>query len=224
MQNPTFTNSDIFLRMPDCWAWLAGKDKLIEPTQLLEGLDELRFRHIPSSLIAVTKLDFVKGKESENISRRIMARSALRLLQDQLQAFGRGRFSVKLLEFLKASFKGREFRKGNAKDSLWREMFKLLKERLVKLDGSIPKNEKSNPVIELTLLLDSIGCESMIERRSSSTIDLQGWLELAWEDAPHLLIAGANEGVLPEATFGDKFLPERLRKQLGLRSYEERFS
>ena len=224
MQNPTFTNSDIFLRMPDCWAWLAGKDKLIEPTQLLEGLDELRFRHIPSSLIAVTKLDFVKGKESENISRRIMARSALRLLQDQLQAFGRGRFSVKLLEFLKASFKGREFRKGNAKDSLWREMFILLKERLIKLDGAIPKNEKSNPVIELTLLLDSIGCESMIERRSSSTIDLQGWLELAWEDAPHLLIAGANEGVLPESTFGDKFLPERLRKQLGLRSNEERFS
>ena len=45
-----------------------------------------------------------------------------------------------------------------------------------------------------------------------------------WEDAPHLLVAGANEGVLPESTFGDRFLPERLRKQHGLRSNEERFS
>ncbi|MEE2614293.1 MAG: PD-(D/E)XK nuclease family protein [Verrucomicrobiota bacterium] len=224
MQNPTFTNSDIFLRLPDSWTWLAGVDKFIEPTQLLAGLDELRERHIPSSLIAATNLDFVKGSESENISRRIVARSALRLLRDQLQEFGRGHFSEKLLTFLKVSFQGRKFRKGNAKDIIWREMFILLKERLVKLDAAIPTNEKSKPVVELTLLLDSIGRESMVAKRSSFTIDLQGWLELAWEDAPHLLVAGANEGVLPESTFGDRFLPERLCKELGLRSNEERFS
>ncbi len=60
-------------------------------------------------------------------------------------------------------------------------MYILLKERLVKLDAAIPTSEKSNPVVELTLLLDSIGRESMVVERSSLTIDLQGWLELAWE-------------------------------------------
>ena len=224
MQNPTFTNSDILLRLPDSWTWLAGMDEFIEPTQLLAGLDELRERHIPSSLIAATNLDFVKGNEAENISRRIMARSALRLLQNQLQTFSRGHFSEKLLAFLKASFEGREFCEGNFKDIIWRKMFILLKERLVKLDAAIPTSEKSNPVVELTLLLDSIGRESMVAERSSLTIALQGWLELAWEDAPHLLVTGVNEGVLPESTFGDRFLPEGLRKQLGLRSNEERFS
>ncbi len=224
IQNPNFTNSDIFLRLPDSWTWLAGEDEFIEPTQLLAGLDELRERHIPSSLIAATNLDFVKGRESENISRRIMARSALRLLRNQLQTFSRGHFSKKLLAFLKASFEGREFCEGNVKDIIWREMYILLKERLVKLDAAIPTSEKSNPVVELTLLLDSIGRESMVAERSSLTIDLQGWLELAWEDAPHLLVSGVNEGVLPESTFGDRFLPEGLRKQLGLRSNEERFS
>ena len=224
IQNPNFTNSDIFLRLPDSWTWLAGEDEFIEPTQLLAGLDELRERHLPSSLIAATNLDFVKGRESENISRRIMARSALRILRNQLQTFSRGHFSKKLLAFLKASFEGREFCEGNVKDIIWREMYILLKERLVKLDAAIPTSEKSNPVVELTLLLDSIGRESMVAERSSLTIDLQGWLELAWEDAPHLLVSGVNEGVLPESTFGDRFLPEGLRKQLGLRSNEERFS
>lgn len=224
MQNPTFTNSDIFLRLPDSWRWLAKIDKYIEPTQLLAGLDELRERHIPSSLVAASNLDFVKVSESENISRRIIARSALRLLRDQLQAFGRGDFSEKLLAFLEVSFEEREFDKSNAKDIIWRKMFILLKERLFKLGAAIPTNEKSNPVVELTLILDSICRESTVAKRSSLTIDLQGWLELAWEDAPHLLVAGANEGVLPESTFGDRFLPERLRKQLGLRSNEERFS
>ena len=224
IQNPNFTNSDIFLRLPDSWTWLAGEDEFIEPTQLLAGLDELRERHLPSSLIAATNLDFVKGRESENISRRIMARSALRILRNQLQTFSRGHFSKKLLAFLKASFEGREFCEGNVKDIIWREMYILLKERLVKLDAAIPTSEKSNPVVELNLLLDSIGRESMVVERSSLTIDLQGWLELAWEDAPHLLVSGVNEGVLPESTFGDRFLPEGLRKQLGLRSNEERFS
>ncbi len=224
MQNPTFTNSDLFLRLPDSWIWLVGKDESIDPTSLMKGLDEIREKHIPASLAAAVSLDFLKSSESENISRRIMARNALRLLKNELQALGRGNFSERLLTLLKALFEGRDFDEGDARNIACREMLLLFKERLFKLNNALPTNSKRNPVVELTLLLDSLGRESQVEERLSSTIDLQGWLELIWEDAPHLLVAGANEGVLPESTYGDCFLPEKLREQLGLRTNEERFA
>jgi ATP-dependent helicase/nuclease subunit B len=55
-------------------------------------------------------------------------------------------------------------------------------------------------------------------------LELPGWLELLWEDAPHVVVAGANEGRLPESVAGDAFLPESLRRRLGLRTNDERFA
>jgi ATP-dependent helicase/nuclease subunit B len=54
--------------------------------------------------------------------------------------------------------------------------------------------------------------------------DLLGWLELLWNDAPHLILAGLNEGIVPESIVGDAFLPEALREQLGLRTNAQRFA
>ena len=49
-------------------------------------------------------------------------------------------------------------------------------------------------------------------------LELQGWLELAYEDAPRLVVAGMNDGSVPDAVIGDPFLPESLREALGLKS------
>ncbi|MFM9066563.1 MAG: hypothetical protein ACKOUR_04385, partial [Planctomycetota bacterium] len=44
-------------------------------------------------------------------------------------------------------------------------------------------------------------------------IELLGWLELALDDAPALIIVGLNDGVVPESVNADPFLPNRLRTQ-----------
>jgi ATP-dependent helicase/nuclease subunit B len=46
---------------------------------------------------------------------------------------------------------------------------------------------------------------------------VQGWLELAFSDAPHVVVAGANEGLLPEHVPQDAFLPDALRRTHGKR-------
>ena len=61
-------------------------------------------------------------------------------------------------------------------------------------------------------------------RKGAGALELQGWLELLWEDAPHLAIAGLNDGRVPEAVVGDQFLPESLREQLGLKTNAARFA
>ena len=60
--------------------------------------------------------------------------------------------------------------------------------------------------------------------RPEGAHDLLGWLELLWDDAPHLSLAGLNEGIVPEARPADSFLPETLREILGLRTEAQRFA
>jgi RecB family exonuclease len=49
-----------------------------------------------------------------------------------------------------------------------------------------------------------------------TTIELLGWLELPFDDAPALAVTGLAEGRVPASPAGDAFLPDRLRARLGL--------
>jgi len=75
---------------------------------------------------------------------------------------------------------------------------------------------------ELTLRL--YGDQRTSEEKHAGALDLQGWIELLWEDAPHLAVAGMNDGQVPEAVPEDAFLPGSLRQQLGLTTNATRFA
>jgi ATP-dependent helicase/nuclease subunit B len=74
------------------------------------------------------------------------------------------------------------------------------------------------------LALSLYGDTRQAEDKPAEALELQGWLELPWEDAPHLVVAGLNDGRVPDAVAGDAFLPESLRVKLGLKSNEARFA
>lgn len=50
----------------------------------------------------------------------------------------------------------------------------------------------------------------------SDAVEIEGWLELAGEDAPVIVIAGLNEGLLPGKRRVDPLLPDAARAALGL--------
>jgi len=62
------------------------------------------------------------------------------------------------------------------------------------------------------------------ESREVVHLEALGWLELAFEQSRNLLITGLNEGILPNTEIGDSWLPESLRKQLGMKTNEDRFA
>ncbi|MDQ2687647.1 MAG: hypothetical protein M3Y28_07260, partial [Armatimonadota bacterium] len=47
-------------------------------------------------------------------------------------------------------------------------------------------------------------------------LEMMGWLELALDDAPVLLLTGFNEGCVPAGGGDDSLLPDSLRRKLGL--------
>lgn len=57
-----------------------------------------------------------------------------------------------------------------------------------------------------------------------AAVEMLGWLELHLDDAPALILTGANEGSLPRSVNADLFLPDRLRSLLGLRDNRTRYA
>ena len=59
---------------------------------------------------------------------------------------------------------------------------------------------------------------------SQPMIHLAGWLELVWDRAPVLAILSLNEGVVPQSINAHLFLPNELRKELGILDNNRRFA
>ena len=57
-----------------------------------------------------------------------------------------------------------------------------------------------------------------------AAIELLGWLELPWDDAPALVVTTFNEGCVPASINSDLFLPNALRVRLGLQDNARRYA
>ena len=68
----------------------------------------------------------------------------------------------------------------------------------------------------IELLLEQVAGERIPDEVNPEAMELLGWLELALDDAPALIVVGLNEGLVPKSTGGDAFLPNALRTRLGL--------
>ncbi|MCR9201816.1 MAG: PD-(D/E)XK nuclease family protein [Planctomycetaceae bacterium] len=76
----------------------------------------------------------------------------------------------------------------------------------------------------LQMILRHISETSIPPEADDAAIDLLGWLELAMDDAPVLLLTGFNEGFVPESLTSDVFLPNTFRTELGLRDNRRRYA
>ncbi|MBQ2851159.1 MAG: hypothetical protein IJE77_11815, partial [Thermoguttaceae bacterium] len=56
----------------------------------------------------------------------------------------------------------------------------------------------------------------------ADVVELQGWLDLAFDDAPNLILTGFNEGIVPSSKSSDLFLPNETRRELGLEDARRR--
>ncbi len=73
-------------------------------------------------------------------------------------------------------------------------------------------------------LLRNMSGQLIAEPPSDTAIEMLGWLELALDDAPALVVAGMHDGVVPESVSADAFLPNQLRRQLGMMDNSRRLA
>jgi len=207
------------LQHPDIWTWLQSEHGLDPPQRtILQQLDQLFQDHLVPDLEGI--LYFAARKEAFQWIHR--AALALDAILSPLKAAPD--FARTLAAVLKQIYQS-QILTSQGKDSETRneraQALRALIDQFVACEANF-KQVASDWT--RTAFRQQLARKRVYPERPREAHDLLGWLELLWNDAPHLILAGMNEGVVPESVVGDAFLPDSLRAELGLRTNARRFA
>lgn len=208
----SFVATATLMRCPDVLRWLGG-----DAARLLAALDELREAHLPATLAAAR----AHARKSERWASLSHALDRLHRLRATLTD---GAFFACVREALIEIFRERRFNLATPDDARAVEAAQAWAEVLVELEAAAERFPGLAANEWWELALRAFGDSQRFDDKPEGAVELQGWLELLWDDAPHLIVAGLNDGRVPDAVVGDAFLPETLRGRLGLKTNAARFA
>lgn len=203
------------VRCPDFLAALRGaQGEGFATVRALAAFDAGRARHLPVDLAGLQR--FAPPNEPE-------LRRMLEFVQTVRAALGRG-FPAGAVAALTELYRGVRYDRASAGGARALAALTAWRETLRECAAAAALFPELDAAEWWEVSLRLFGESRYPEPKPAGALELQGWLELLWEDAPHLVVAGLNEGVVPEAVVGDAFLPEGLRERLGLKTNAARFA
>jgi ATP-dependent helicase/nuclease subunit B len=202
---------------PTSWPTGTGGGRF-SPAGLLEELDRLQARHLPPTLAAA--LRHCSGPTHDHAGKFPAAAFALGALAELRAALTGGLLPENATAALGEIFAGRQL----AADSPLAESAEAWRDTLAEAGAALEKFPGASPDEGWELALEAFAAARRVEDKPAGALELNGWLELLWENAPHLVVAGLNDGRVPDAVAGDVFLPEAIRGRLGLKTNAVRFA
>lgn len=209
-----------FLRHADALRALMPADRM-EAASLLEQLDRCRSEHLPATVEAVHRR--ARGRSDGTGPYPVVAR-VLDELAGWMEGFQRLPPADAVAAFLSRVYAGVELAPARPEDREFTAAAAEVRAALSELRDSRFESLGMPTDVAMELLLLRIRDAPTRPDPGPGDIELEGWLELPWNDAAQVVITGMNEGVVPESRCSDPFLPNTLRAQLGLRTVEERFA
>ena len=200
------------LQHPDIQIWLKASGN-----ELLRQLDRLFEDHLAPDL--TTLIHFAARKKNRELHNALTQVNALATGLNTS-----GNFSHSLAQALQQIYSTKQIETSNQASSQWKERADAVRQLLNNAAEAETLFSKLPKVFSRSVFRQSLQRSKVYPDRPREAHDLLGWLELLWNDAPHLILAGLNENIVPESVIGDAFLPETLREQLGLRTNAQRFA
>lgn len=208
----TFAAAESLARRPEILAWLAhAVGEGFDAARFLEKLDDLHERNLPPTLAEARR----HVADAESVA------PALATIADLAESLRDGAFPAAWQAALSAIFAGRRIDTSSAEDrefvtaaQTWRETAEAVAAAGAELSAT--------DAGELALRL--FGAARTFGDKPAGALDLDGWLELLFRDEPHLVVAGLNDGAVPESVNGHAYLPESLRERLGLKTNARRLA
>lgn len=214
-REPTFDAVMALARCPDFLSGLAAREgELFSAAIFLKQLDELHARHLPADL----------AEARRHTGKRLVAAAGLAFAQELYDAIDGDAFPANAVKALGLVFHGRRFALAKDEDARAVESAEAWRLTMYECAQAQGRFTERAPREWWEIALRNFGESRHAEAKPAGALDLQGWLELLWEDAPHLVVTGLNDGCVPEAIVGDAFLPESLRERLGLKTNAARFA
>ena len=194
----------VFLRM-------LCRESRLGSTLALAALDEVRME------ILVETLADAGAYFNERLSAREQRPRAAALIagaQRLRKKFGVSGSLRKLGEFLRAAYAGRQVVAGSGEAEAIASLSDLLR--------TVLESPLSTPELGEAVFCEEMKSIAVFERHSAAGVDLNGWLEAPWLPHSALILSGCTEGALPARVSAHPFLPDSLRRALGLQSNEQR--
>jgi len=220
----TYAAFSAFLRHADVLSYLEIKLN-ISARWLLEELDNFQNQYMPPGMQDIT-CRFPREAAARRTQRREFARlgKAVTFIQNQVNSFKNDDLDSAVRSLLQTIYEVRMVNPSSPDDEEFRKVAQLVDPILRELAGETIRMLGIEKEHALELLLQRLKAEYYYPERKGAIIDLEGWLELPWDDAPFLVVTGMNEGFVPDSRLGDVFLPDLLRRQLGLQHDMDRIA
>lgn len=206
-----FESLSLLIRNPDFLKYLIGRTGINSTVEIFTAVDEYLVDHMSAPVPAADKL--------ENEILKSVVTETLGLIEKFNQkgffAFIRG---ILAEIYRKVEFSPHE----KDADRIFCEAASLVDKLLKSLEGQIADEFADKELLEVFITL--LGSQVVYPEKQELSLDLQGWLEMPWENAGNVIVAGMNEGLLPESIVGDIFLPDSLLRQLNLNDNVKRFA
>jgi ATP-dependent helicase/nuclease subunit B len=207
------------MRLPDV---LRAANPGVSAASLLRDWDEFHQQHLPRTLADAAGLSqHWKARRSETVSR---LHGVLAWLRDQVHALRRREGMGALHALLDTLFAEKSFA-GEAARALFLDALELWREAL---DATAQAAARTSSHADTLAILETaahlLRDTRLYPDNAEGAPELSGWLELAWQDAPHLCVAGLNEGFAPDGVTGDPWLPDSVRGLLDLKTNATRLA
>jgi len=210
-ERPDYAETAAVLRHPDVLAALPDADAV------LRELDDTQATHLPvtfADLCHAARHPAANAPSSHQHPREHLA-TALACLEAWSGQRDTRTLSQSLRDTLQAVYAQRLLHPENPADAAFQQAGEALDQALRELAEAEAAGYAGADTV--VVLLARLQDATIKPERAGEPLDLEGWLELAWNPAPILCVAGMNEGFVPDGHVGDLFLPDSLRRQLELR-------
>ncbi len=226
LRKPNFVGLAALVRHPDVEDYLTAPLELEEYTcaQILDGYHG---DHLPGA-VPQPWLNALKDRDS---GRNDLARQLGEAVQEWLSPMGGeprllSDWADQIRELLSGIYGERKFDRALPEDHLTRSALLGLAKVLTELAEIPPGSDSPHLGVEVLELVLSAASEEHIQAAEPEggkpTVEMLGWLELAFDDAPALVVTGFNETFIPKSVVSDRYLPNSLRTELGLPADQDR--
>ncbi len=213
-----YTDLRNLTRHPDMLAYLQVHN--IGSTALLTELDTYQNKYLPTYIEDLERETVERGQwTAEGNDQSLSAKDAmLLLLHPLLNLFDTLTPDEAIRTLLQTIYKNRLLSSKNSSDQAFTAAGEKVTEILREFADCNDTHKGAKPRVSISILLKTLSEQTYHADRDDSQIDLEGWLELPWNNAPFMIVTGMNEGCVPDGHLSDMFLPDSLRHQLKLRN------
>ncbi len=214
--DPTYRTTANLLRHPDVLLALqAGHD--VDPAQLLTKLDEIQNRHLPQTLDDLKRVSDTQHPTPDT-------RHALAFIDNLLACGKQDSLATVITSVMERIYSNQTINPQIPEDDAFRNVASRINLLVEETRDPLFASLNLTAPDALELVLRALAVESWYEERKDAQIDLEGWLELPWNNARLLIVTGMNDGMVPDSRISDVFLPDALLDTLGLRSDADRLA